>query len=54
MIKLVYKKRRFIDFYKSELVLLDVKGLAIERLYIRLNNVRLGLYLVEKSVRTLY
>ena len=40
--------------YKDDLVLLDVKELAIKRLYKKLNNVRLDLYLVEKSLRALY
>ena len=54
MIKQANKKRRLIDIYEGDLVLLDAKGLATERLYKKLDDVRLGLYPVEKSLRTSY
>ena len=47
-------KRRLIDIYKSNLMLLNVEGLTIKYLYKKLNNVRLSLLLVKKSLRTLY
>ena len=47
-------KRRVIDIYKGDFVILDSKGLKTERPYKKLDNVRYDLYKVIKVLGTSY